>query len=133
MFKFSPEQIYFLRNNSYKPKEDEQIEGFEGWYVEYDKNTGEYDKGYMSDFEIDLYDSNDILRGTAIGGVFAQDEYHFEEDIIFEEVPFETDLTKFNSYLIEIANNAMSVGSELAEITAKLTEISQFAKKLINK
>lgn len=130
MFKFTPEQIVFLKNNDYRPIESEQIEGFENWYVDYDKDTGEYDKGYMSDFEINLYDSNDILRGTAIGGAYSHGDYYFENDIIFEEVPPETELTKFNSYLIEIAHNAMSVGSELAEITAKLTEISQYVRNL---
>ena len=120
MIKLTGKQVTDLYNN-------ELLEGYEGWSIEYDQSSGDFDSNYLFDFEIDLYDENDLLRGTAIGGTYSDCEVFFVEDFEFKEP---TDLSNFNRYLIEIANNAMSVGSELAQITAKLTEISQFAKKL---
>lgn len=128
MIQLTAEQIKLLfRSYGYNV-----VEGYEGWYIECDYTSGEYMKGYFTDLELLLYDNNDVLRGIAIGGDYAQDEFHFDQDLIFEEPEPETELTKFNSYLIEIAHNAMSVGSDLAEITAKLTEISQYVRNLKN-
>lgn len=128
MIKLTAEQINKLHDNQYAMNPN-IVEGFEGWYIEADKDSGEFFKSFMTNFEILLYDNNDKLRAIAIGGDYAQDEYYFNEDLEFEEVE-DTDLTRFNAYLIEIANNAMSVGSDLAEITVKLTEISQYVSKL---
>ncbi len=125
MIRLTAEQIVKLHGN-YQGYTRNVVEGFEGWFIEADKDSGEFFKSYMTDFEIYLYDRDGVLRATAIGGDYAQDEYHFNEDLDFEEVEPETELSKFNDYLIEMANNAMNVGSDLAEITAKLTKISQY-------
>lgn len=126
MIKLTPKQINLLfRSYGYNV-----VEGYEGWYIECDYTSGEYMKGYFTDLELLLYDNNDVLRGIGIGGDYAQDEYHFNEEIIFEEPEPETDLIKFNQYLVEISEKALSLGDDLAEITAKLSKITEYVKKL---
>ena len=74
MIKLTAEQITQLHDNQHAMNPN-IVEGFEGWYIEADKDSGEYFKSYMIDLEILLYDNNDVLRATAIGGAYAQDEY----------------------------------------------------------
>jgi hypothetical protein len=126
MIQLTAEQIKLLfRSYGYNV-----VEGYEGWYIECDYTSGEYMKGYFTDLELLLYDNNDVLRGIGIGGDYAQDEYHFDQDLIFEEPEPETDLIRFNQYLVEISEKALSLGDDLAEITAKLSKITQYVKKL---
>lgn len=125
MIKLTGEQITKLHNNQYAMNPS-IVEGFEGWYIEADKDSGEYFKSYMIDLEVLLYDNNDMLRGIAIGGAYAQDEYHFDETLEFEEVEPETELTKFNNYLKEVADKAIKASSEIAQMEAKLKLIADF-------
>lgn len=129
MIRLTPEQIKKLLGN-YQGHTRNVVEGFEGWFIEADKDTGEFFKSYMTDFEVCLYDSDGVLRAIAIGGDYAQDEYHFQEALDFEEVEPETDLIRFNQYLVEISEKALTVGDDLAEINAKLSKITEYVKNL---
>lgn len=119
--------IKLTRDQAQRLHDGQVVEGYEGWYLEYDESTGDMDSNYLYDFEIDLYNEKRELQGTAIGGTYSDCEVHFQDGLEFTPP---TELSEFNRFLIEIAHNAMSVGSDLAEITAKLTEISQYVSKL---
>jgi len=57
----------------------EVVEGFEGWGIYADYETGDFDSGKsaMIDFEIELFDEKGTLRGTAKGGYYHQGDYSF--------------------------------------------------------
>lgn len=63
----------------------EKVEGFEGWYITCDEQTGSYDSGKsaMVDFDIELYDDKDVFRGKASGGYYVQGDYSFNYDLEF--------------------------------------------------
>lgn len=113
--------------------EGKKVKGYEGYYIEFDETTGEFDseKGAMYDFEIYLYDAEEELVGVAYGGYYTGvGGVNFDEELEFEEPAPETDLTKFNSYLIAIANSANVAGNELSTINSKLKDITEYVKKL---
>ncbi len=130
MIRLTAEQINKLHGN-YQGYTRNVVEGFEGWYIEADKDTGEYFKSYMTDFEICLYDSDGELRATAIGGDYAQDEYHFQETLDFEEVEPKTPYNLFNELLVELGVFRMAL-NEKDDVEAKLKKITEYANNVKN-
>lgn len=109
------------------------VKGYEGYSIEFDETTGEFDseKGAMYDFEIYLYDAEEELVGVAYGGYYTGvSGVSFDDELEFEAPAAETDLTRFNSYLIAMANSANVAGNELSTINSKLKDITEYVKKL---
>jgi hypothetical protein len=112
MIRLTKEQITSLA-------EEGIVEGFEGWGLDYDTYTGDFDaeKGAMCDFEISLYDNNGKLVGIAYGGYYtAVSGAMFSYDLDFEAPEAETPLTKFNDFLMEISEDNISLEKKIKKI-----------------
>jgi hypothetical protein len=123
MIKLTAEQVTDLH-------EGNTVEGYEGWSLECDPSTGDMASSYLHDYEILLFDENDLLVGTAVGGMYSDYEHTFNDDLEFVSPPPESDLTRFNDYLREVADNAIKASSEIAEMEAKLKLIGHYISGL---
>jgi hypothetical protein len=106
-----------------------EVDGFLNWYVLADEETGSYDggKSSMVDYEVDLYDDKDELRGTAIGGYYnAHVGHSFSHTLTFEPPKPRTPVDDFNEFLSDLSN-------EGGTIDGKMKKINKFVEKLKNK
>lgn len=127
MIKLTEQQAKILYNNFDRDiSKHKMVEGYEGWTIEPDTDTGDFDseKGFMYDFELYLYDEKGKLRGTAIGGTYYQGEVRFEEEYYEFEAP--TSLEEFNKYLVEVSKKALNASNDIAEMEAKLKLIAGY-------
>lgn len=72
-YTFTPKELEQLHSNFYELVENRKgPEGYEGWYICSDTDTGEFDseKGSMYDYEISLFDEKEEYMGEAIGGYY---------------------------------------------------------------
>lgn len=128
MIKLTGEQV----NDLYHDSKKNLVKGYEGWSIDVDEKTGDFDsgKGAFMDFEIYLYNPDGFHVATGIGGWYSQYEYYFDEDVEFEEIEPITEMDKFNGYLREVADNAIKASSEIAEMEAKLKLIGHYISGL---
>jgi hypothetical protein len=104
---------------------EENVEGFEGWYIDCDTDEGSFDseKGAMYDFPIILYNPDGELVGEAKGGYytggtgvkFDDNEYIFEVLEILEEsdyVPFVSEVEEFNATMGKPNNYTPNIPDE---------------------
>jgi hypothetical protein len=116
--KLTAEQVELLYN-------EENVEGFEGWYIDCDTDEGSYDseKGAMYDFPIELYNPDGELVGETEGGYytggtgveFDDSEYIFETPEILEEsdyVPFVSEVEEFNATMGKPNNYTPNIPDE---------------------
>jgi hypothetical protein len=129
--KLTSEQIEFLYENSEEyggfRKGGKKLEGFEGWSISCDPDTGEYDsgKGAMVDFEIYLYGPSDEgeefeLMGTANGGYYYQGDCSFSRDLEFFPPEPETPESKFREFLMDIAEDNLSMDKMIKKIEKRI-------------
>jgi hypothetical protein len=126
MIKLTEKQVKDIYNGK-------KVKGYEGYSIEYDDSTGDFDseKGAMTDFEIYLYNEEEDLVGTAIGGYYTGvGGISFSYDLEFEAPEPETDLTRFNEYLRNTSYASNLSGNDLAIISSKLKNITEYVNKL---
>jgi hypothetical protein len=121
-------QIEILYNNNCADEgdRDEEVPGFEGFYIDTDTSTGRFDSGKssMMDYEIYLYDKEDELIGTAIGGYYNGGcGEKFNYDLTFYPTEQETPESKFNEFLLETSESSDS-------LKKKITKIKKYLSKL---
>jgi hypothetical protein len=133
--KLTSKQIEFLYKNSDEyggfKEGGEELEGFEGWSISYDPDTGEYDssKGAMVDFEIYLYgpDKNPVedleLIGIANGGYYYQGDCSFNYDLEFHPPEPETPESLFRYFLMDIAGDNLSMDKMIKKIEKKIQKL----------
>lgn len=121
------DQIEILYDNREKEPEDrEEVPGFEGWSIDTDTSTGEYDsaKASMTDYEIYLYNPEGKLMGTAIGGYYNGGcGEKFNYDLTFEPPEPETPESKFNDFLLDVSESDDS-------LKKKITKVKKYIEKL---
>lgn len=119
------DQIEILYNNNElgEDERDEEVPGFEGWTIDCDTDTGEYDgeKGSMIDYEIYLYDAEGNFMGSAIGGYYNGVSGHQFEDLTFEleePEPLEpkTPLSMFNKFLDNLVHENLTLEDKISKV-----------------
>jgi len=123
------EQIEILYNNrEEEPDDRESVPGFEGWSVDCDTDTGDYDgeKGSMIDYEIYLYNKEGEFIGEAIGGYFNNVSGHQFEDLTFYPPEPETPESKLNDFLKEISDD------DSLNVKQKAKRLREYLEKLEN-
>ena len=121
-YTFTPEQIEILFRDEYDYEEDqeEQVEGYEGWHISADEETGSYDgsKSSMIDYEIYLYNEKGKFMGEAEGGYYNGNVGHsfsFELTFIPPKPPSKKE--KFNNFLADIAEDEdLSLNKKIAKV-----------------
>lgn len=117
--KLTEEQVEILYNNSECDEDDrEEVPGFEGWTIDCDTDTGEFDseKGSMIDYEICLYDKDGEFVGMATGGYYNAICGHQFEDLTFYPPEPETPESKFNDFLSEVADSNDSLKKKVTKV-----------------
>lgn len=110
----------------------ETLEGFERWWIQANEDTGEYDgsKSSMINYEIYLYKPSSeeeieydegILVGTAIGGYYNGNTGHrFNHDLEFFPPEPETPESEFRDFLMEIAEDNLSMDKMIKKIEKRI-------------
>ncbi len=99
---------------------EEVVKGYEGWSIEVDKDTGDYDgeKGALMDYHISLFDNNGEFYGLAIGGYYTGGTGHrFDEDELeFSPPEPETPLSKLNDFLDDLVHENLTLKNKVNKI-----------------
>jgi len=117
-----------------KPENDSKdVKGFENWYVNADRDTGDFEssKSSMVDFQIDLYDDKGEYRGTAIGGYYNEMcgyQFDFSSDhyYTFNPPEPETPESKFDDFLRDISDD------DSLSVKQKAKKLRKYLEKLEN-
>lgn len=128
MFRSCPEDYEVEEYEEGELEELKAHDPYYGWYVLADEDTGSYDggKSAMVDFDMYLYDENDVCQGYTYGGYYYQGGYSFDfgpnKFYEFEEI-VETPLTKLNDFLSELAEKDCKFDKKIKKIKKYLKNL----------
>ena len=120
---FTEEEVIKLYDNAEYDEDREGRfdgpKGYEGWYIETDTDSGEFDaeKGSMYDYDINLFNDKDEYMGSTTGGYFnAIAGEHFYDDHTFEPPAKRTKTDDLNDFLTEVAESGDSFTKKISKV-----------------
>ena len=103
-----------------------KVKGYEGYSIECDEDSGEYDaeKGSMTDYSICLYDKEGNFVGEASGGYYnGMCGHQFNYDLTFYPPEPETPLSRLNVFLDNLVHENLDLENKVTKIKKYLEEL----------
>lgn len=119
---------------AYNEKNLRTVKGYEGYYLVYDVDSGEFDreKGAMYDFTVELYDSIGNCIGVGSGGYYSQD-VSFNHSITFKLFKLKKDKPKAKPKVnieSDFKKGIQSILKETGKLQTKANKIKKFIAKM---
>lgn len=119
-------QLYYNEEPNDNDERTEGPKGYEGWWIETDTDSGDFDseKGSMHDYDINLFDDNGEFMGSTTGGYFnAIAGEHFYGSHTFSPPAKRTKEDDFNDFLMEVAESHETLKKKVNKVKKHLETI----------